>query len=38
MGEIANVPMLIKAPGQEKGRIDDSFVETPTSCPPSSMC
>jgi hypothetical protein len=28
MGEIANVPLLIKAPGQNKGRISDSFVET----------
>jgi hypothetical protein len=28
MGEIANVPLLIKAPGQKKARIEDSFVET----------
>jgi hypothetical protein len=33
VGEIANVPMLIKAPGQRKGRIDDSFVETPDVLP-----
>lgn len=33
MGEIANVPLLIKAPGQERARIDDSFVETPDILP-----
>ena len=33
MGEIANVPLLIKAPGQRNGRIDDSFVETPDILP-----
>jgi hypothetical protein len=33
MGEIANVPLLIKAPGQKKGRIDDSLMETPDILP-----
>jgi hypothetical protein len=33
MGEIANVPLLIKAPGQKKARIDNSFVETPDVLP-----
>jgi hypothetical protein len=33
MGEIANVPLLIKAPGQSRGRIDDAFVETPDILP-----
>ena len=33
VGEIANVPLLIKAPGQKQGRLDDSFVETPDILP-----
>ncbi len=33
MGEIANVPLLIKAPGQKRGRTDDAFVETPDILP-----
>jgi hypothetical protein len=33
MGEIANVPLLIKAPGQEQARINDSFVQTPDILP-----
>ena len=33
MGEIANVPLLIKAPGQKQRRIEDYLVETPDILP-----
>lgn len=28
IGEIASIPLLIKAPGQKRGKVDDAYVET----------
>jgi Sulfatase len=28
VGEIASIPLLIKAPGQKRGKVDDAYVET----------
>ncbi len=28
VGEIASIPLLIKAPGQQRGKVDDAYVET----------
>ena len=38
IGEIAGVPLLIKAPGQPRGRIVDSAATTRTSFPRSARC